>query len=739
MADEATTPEVQEALESARRLIRAGVPIFSAEPCPEGCPATGHHGGPGRYHLPKHWEKTVPAEVWLERWRPGHALAAVGGHTVDFLDVDPRNGGDTSLQEIVAAGHMPHIFGRAKTPSGGDHFIIAATGERKSTGFMPGVDLQSGAPDGQGRGFVWIAPTVRPSKDPADAGTLRTYRWDLPPGDLTGELEEWGASARDSTEGIVARVTARRLATKERSAAAPAIDPDDPFMTASSTSGHHPGDRSFTTPEAQDFVRPYLVELQAAPVGMIEERANVAATVLSHFVPAFWSTDQAYRLLLDALSHTAYDPNGPGEWTAEKFRPVLDGRRPPLDNWKARRKPEPAQPPAAMVEAAPGEEALTTLEKLRRKLVTAQDLANSPAPEPLVHDLLDLDTESWMIGAPGSMKSFVALDLAGHIGAGKEWQGLRVERRPVLYLAAEGQRGMVLRTRAWMKVHGDMEGVTFLPYPVKVKSHDGQWEALVELARELKPGMVVIDTQHRVSVGLEENSATDMGVLTEAVSALRRATGACVLVIHHTGRNGGDARGSSALDGAQDTELKVVRGEPRTSLQCKIIQDKQKDMAEGDRSGILLQLQVVDLGVDERTGRKLDSLVVADALDPFVTAQDDVAAQERLVRPWLPSFHQRDRWKRTILNALYDFAPAGVGLTEARVKEILVQEAGLGRKATQFQAAWKAVLELRDPEGAPVVENVGGQRYDLVSLAVLAALEESNGPRGEGGPPPASE
>ena len=31
----------------------------------------------------------------------------------------------------------------------------------------------------------------------------------------------------------------------------------------------------------------------------------------------------------------------------------------------------------------------------------------------------------------------------------------------------------------------------------------------------------------------------------------------CVLTVHHTGRSGGDARGSSAIDGAQTTELKV--------------------------------------------------------------------------------------------------------------------------------------------------------------------------------------
>jgi hypothetical protein len=703
--------QIAEALDIARQLINAGIPVFTAEPCPEGC-RIHTKSGAGRYHLPKHWEKTVPSGVWLERWRPGMALAALGGFVADFLDVDPRSGGDRSLREVQAMGAMPRTFGRQLTPSGGEHFILSATGEHKATGFMPGLDLQSGGADGQGRGLVWIAPTVRPSKDPATLGELRPYRWvDLP--DLEALAEYAGRD--DSTDAIVSMIRAKRAAPRERAAAA---DDGDPFMTSSTA---HSADRTFTLTQAQDFLRPYLVELQGARVGLIEETANTAAAALSHFVPAFWSPEQAYALLTDALRHTAYDPAGPGDWTAEKFRPVLDGRRPPIDAWKASVRQDPATAPVSTVETAPGEETLSTLEKLRRKLVKAADLATMPAPAPLVHGLLDLDTESWLIGAPGSLKSFVALDIAGHVGRGQEWQGRRVERRDVLYVAAEGQRGMVLRCRAWIKEHGDMQGVTFLPYPVKVKSADGQWAALVELARELAPGMVIIDTQARVATGLEENSATDMGVLTEAVSALRRATGACVLVIHHTGRNGGDARGSSALDGAQDTELKTVRAEPRSSLQCRIVQDKQKDMAEGDRGGIPLQLRVVELGTDEETGRGLSSLVVG-AFDPYGAAQGVTSAPDVDLEVWQRIPHPEDwtgllvpgnaRVKRRALQVLADHAHTR-GLTKAEVLRIVTSRwEQPSEKNGNWDAIWASIVHLE------VAQNVGGERWALDAARV---------------------
>lgn len=746
--DNAPIPdETQKALEIARSLIKAGVPVFAAGPCPEGCPKTdrkgnAHKGGPGKYHLPGQWEKTIPSEVWLDPntpngWRPGWALAAVGGHVVDFLDGDPRNGGEESLRQLHGEGIFPLTFGQQKTPSDGDHWAIAATGLRKATGelggFLPGLDLQSGDASGQGRGFVWIAPTVRMSKT---TGELVAYRWEVEP-DLelmTEQIED----ARDSVAGLVSLIEGNRAnrAPKQReSAPAAAYDPNDPFMTPGMAAGMVFGsDRSFTLAEAQEFVGPTLLALRAAPVGQIEEHANTAATMLSHFVPAFWSVQMAMAILTDNLKATAYDPNGPSDWTVDKFEDVLDGTRPPADPWKAARKPDPVEAPPVMVETAPGEESLTTLEKLRRKLITAQELSELPAPEPLVHGLLNLDTETWVIGAAGSLKSFVMLDIAGHVAAGRSWQGHRVERHTVLYLAAEGQRGMVLRTRAWLKVHGSMDGVVFLPYPVQVKSSDGQWDALVQIAAELAPGLVVIDTQHRVSTGLEENSATDMGILISAIGRLKRATGACVAVVHHTGRNGGDARGSSALDGAQDTELKVERAEPRESLICTLKQDKQKDMAEGSGRGIPLAMKVIDLGIGPHA-EPLSSLVVdpqADAVDRAMRTREGFSEAELEPFRGLPT----EEWtkhvegiaatakvQRFILQVLADHAH-DLGLTESKAKAAVTARwygtDDKGKRRAPDSASW--VDSWSRVVSSPIAVRIGGERWAL-DQALLSALK----------------
>lgn len=735
-----TPDEIQKALEIARNLIKAGVPVFAAPPIP---------GSPGQYRLPAHWQKTIASETWLDEgnpmgWKPGWALGAVGGTACDFLDVDPRNGGAESLAEIIESGQMPHTLGQQGTPSGGNHYITHLTGDRKSNSFMPGLDMQAGGEGGEGRGFVFIAPTVRPSKDPADGGALRPYVWAREP--EYDQIGEFSPGADPSLDGIRARIEQHRNRGGARESGSSRVtnpaDPDDPFTTPGrgglaglfGGQGGHDGPREFTTEQAKDFLRPFLESLAAAQIGNIEESCNVAAAALYHFVPEFWSADGAMAILSDNLSKTAYDPNGPSDWTVEKFRAVLDGRRPPHDAWKAVRREEPPAAPAVTVETEPGEETLSTYEKLRRRMMTASELAARPPAKPLIHGVLNLNTEAWMIGAPGSLKSFVALDMAGRVGRGEQWQGHHVSKGGVFYIAAEGEEGMTLRTRAWEKINGPMAGVTFLPYPVQVKSSDGQWDALVQIVREDQPAFIVVDTQHRVSVGLEENSATDMGVLIAAVGRLKRASGACVLVIHHTGRDGGNARGSSALDGAQDTELHVKRGEPREWLTARVIQDKQKDMAEsGGHEGIPIQFEVIDLGVDESVipPRALSSLVMmpADRVHAEMVKRSGFTEGELdkfkgvPVEEWtkrVPGVAPGAKVQKMILQVLADHAH-DIGLTEAKAKQAVISRwygKDKAPEAHNFTDAWRVVCS------SEIAVNLGGERWAL-DQAILNGIKSS--------------
>ena len=219
------------------------------------------------------------------------------------------------------------------------------------------------------------------------------------------------------------------------------------------------------------------------------------------------------------------------------------------------------------------------LEKLKAALVDSAGLDDIPDPEPIIgDDILFRDTLAWMVGKPGCGKSFSALDMAGCIATGEPWQTYRVEQGRVLYLVAEGVRGVKQRVRAWEQSMGrTMAGVDFLPIAVQ-STNRAMWDAFVELARENQYALIVIDTQSRVTVGVEENSNTEMGEFVHQAERLRAASAACVLIVHHIGRNGDTGRGATVLDGALSTIIKVTKDEDRIKLECT----KNKDAAEWD-------------------------------------------------------------------------------------------------------------------------------------------------------------
>src|ERR1044072_6425954 len=86
-----------------------------------------------------------------------------------------------------------------------------------------------------------------------------------------------------------------------------------------------------------------------------------------------------------------------------------------------------------------------------------------------IQGLLTLDSESWVIGAPGSKKSFVVLDQALHVAEGQPWIGLKTTRGMVVMIVAEGSGGLGARVKAWEAENGRAlpADVKVLPRPVQ--------------------------------------------------------------------------------------------------------------------------------------------------------------------------------------------------------------------------------------------------------------------------------
>ncbi len=153
--------ETAEALDIARTLTTAGIPVFAAPPAP---------GTKIGFALPPRWQQTKPDVTRIDEWRKGWALCMVCGCGLDVIDIDIYKGGEPGALN----GSMPRIYGMASTPSGGVHFFIASLGVASKNGLLKGIDIKAGDPGGKGRGFVFIAPTVALSKI---TGQPQQYGW----------------------------------------------------------------------------------------------------------------------------------------------------------------------------------------------------------------------------------------------------------------------------------------------------------------------------------------------------------------------------------------------------------------------------------------------------------------------------------------------------------------------------------------------------------------------------------
>jgi hypothetical protein len=204
-----------------------------------------------------------------------------------------------------------------------------------------------------------------------------------------------------------------------------------------------------------------------------------------------------------------------------------------------------------------------------RRMSAAEFLA-APQPTYLVPGLFYEDSLAVVFGPPGAAKTFFVLDLALHLATGRLWRGETLLRRTrVHYLMAEGQAVNVGRTLAWLTHHrvdpGELDG-WFDAFPEPIPLTPEGIQAYLTEAEKDRPGLIVVDTKHAMMEG-DENKASDIKVMRDALTELRNRTKACVVLVDHTGiHDESRARGSNSQKAMVATEVRLtVDGAVRTA------------------------------------------------------------------------------------------------------------------------------------------------------------------------------
>lgn len=243
---------------------------------------------------------------------------------------------------------------------------------------------------------------------------------------------------------------------------------------------------------------------------------------------------------------------------------------------------------------------------------------------PVVQGLLNRNSLAWVAGPSGTFKSFMTADLAFRYGAADmDYHGRKMTHGRALVIIAEGEDGYAHRRVAWEKQYErEVKNVDFYPGALQLGNIDRDMPALLHYLRGEEDagdpyGLIVIDTQAMCTVGIDENSS-EMNLVINVLHRIRHVSGACVLAVHHFGKNkNAGMRGSSMQYAAADTIIVLKRDPDAMTVTLSTAQEdegKQKDLPT-ERDLLVLDMRLHVTGTDY-FGDEVRSLAAVEATAP---------------------------------------------------------------------------------------------------------------------------
>ena len=559
---------------------------------------------------------TDPAtiEAWWEQWPNANIALNVGAAGMMAIDYDPGS----SREELEkSVGPLPNTLLLSNTPRGGNHDFY---------------DLDDGEV---------VAPSASKIAPHVDVRSFNSYVL-LPPSKTKDGSYTWESEGKPAyrTDELLRAANSGREKHEDRDTWL--IEPDLPENIASAI--------KWLTEEAKIAVEgqggDHMAFATAAHMKSFGISEALAFDLIwEHWNPRCsppWSADNIEHLQRKVENGYSYNSSPPGNvtpayhtaTTLALFKPVV-------------------------TQLEKGKE--STAGKFR--FVDEDAMSEIKPPNWLIEDFLPEGAYAMMFGAPGTFKTFLALDMALSIAAGGATLGPDVcwpstgDPGAVLYAAGEGRSDITKRVNAWQKRHhhSDQTGNFILADPVPLVSE--QYQPFIDGAKAMHPEykLVVLDTLGRSMAGLNENSQEHASAFTNLVEDLQYNLGAAVLVLHHTGLTEKHrGRGSSVFGADCDTIIRLDRhGKDKI---VSMTMTKQKDAQEWERKKYV-RMETVIVSTDPF----VDSLVAAKLAegerpkgDKFHPTADDTDANLEIVADVVLKLLKSDRSQDRSTSALAD-------------------------------------------------------------------------------------
>lgn len=207
-------------------------------------------------------------------------------------------------------------------------------------------------------------------------------------------------------------------------------------------------------------------------------------------------------------------------------------------------------------------------------------------------------------GPSGCGKSFLAVELAVRVAGGLEFLSKKIDRSPVIYVAAEDYQGIRRRLAARALAAGIADAHIAVASALDLlKAGEARrfakWvqDYAFEYATDAPP-LVIFDTLTTVCSGNQDASA-DMAPLFSSFHEIKDRLGASILVTHHSGLNDTHRpRGSSVIGDRADVLIRLrSRGAIGDCGEIETVVTKNRNGPAGASITFMTSARTVERGV----------------------------------------------------------------------------------------------------------------------------------------------
>lgn len=200
--------------------------------------------------------------------------------------------------------------------------------------------------------------------------------------------------------------------------------------------------------------------------------------------------------------------------------------------------------------------------KARYRILSASDALLPPLPvEWIVENFIEAGTLSAFYGDPGCGKTWSLLDLSVSVALGKKWLDFDTKQNTVLLIDEEsGERRLMRRLGEVLRGHhadstAPIFSVSYGRFDLGNRHDPRELESLIQT---IGAKLVIIDALSDIAPGRDENATKDMKPILLALKSIAEDTGAAILVIHHSNKQGG-YRGATTIKADVDIMIKVEK------------------------------------------------------------------------------------------------------------------------------------------------------------------------------------